>query len=369
MGEGKIPLAMAQVGGQLKMSEAILRWNGAARKATDRAAWEQFVRQHGTLPQSAAWGAYKQATGWRVVRKLGWNDDAVVGGVQMLVKPLLGLHVGIVREGALVSDEQTGIALMRKVMEEVSLLVWQPPQDMIFSAETIDYLDFQPNPIKIIPRATVVCDLTQSEEMLLANMRKKTRYWVRRSTREGVTVRRGARGDLPIFFDLHKRSAEQLNYTPTPYATYAAMWEHLTDHLQLFVATVNGEAVAAQLLTAFGDTVTTKRIGWKREFADFRPIYALDWAAMRWAKQNGYRHYDFDGIDHAAAHALLAGDDLPDQFLQTPTFYKIGFGGNVQLCRPTYLYTRNPILRHMIGNWLSRSWMQPVTNLLQEKLT
>ncbi len=349
------------------MSQAALHWRGAV--LNDDGAWNTFVRRHGTLPQSAAWGNFKQATGWQVTRRVHMNGGAIVGGVQLLTRHNgLGLRVGVIRGGPLSLQASIATALMREVQSLAHLVVWQPPLDGHFSAEMIRSLGFQPNPIRIVPRATVVCDLTQSEAALLANMRKKTRYWVRRTGREGVTVRQGTRADVTLFHRLHQESAAENGYTPDSLTTYQTMWDQLDGYLQLFVAEVAGEPIAAQLLSAFGDTVTTKRTGWRRDFAAIRPMIALDWAAMRWAKRCGYRFYDFEGIEQGAANAILAGQPLPEHFLHTPTFYKLGFGGAARICAPTYFYARNPVVRLISSHLLSQSWVRSVTDFLHERL-
>jgi lipid II:glycine glycyltransferase (peptidoglycan interpeptide bridge formation enzyme) len=71
----------------------------------------------------------------------------------------------------------------------------------------------------------------------------------------------------------------------------------------------------------------------------------LDWASIVWAKQEGYRYYDLEGIQPDAARAILAGQPLPEALEQTPTSYKLGFGGEVQLFPAAYEYLTNPLLR------------------------
>jgi hypothetical protein len=113
----------------------------------------------------------------------------------------------------------------------------------------------------------------------------------------------------------------------------------------LLIAEKDGRPVSAALRLAFGDTVVCKKRGWSGEFGNLRPNEALEWAAILWAKDAGYRYYDFEGIPRSTAEAVLRGDGLPDENLQSPASYKLGYGGEVRLLPDTLAYFSNPLVR------------------------
>ncbi len=59
----------------------------------------------------------------------------------------------------------------------------------------------------ILPANTVVVDLSQSEDEILARMRPKTRYNIRLSLRKGVEVRSVGRAGLLTWYDLYTETA------------------------------------------------------------------------------------------------------------------------------------------------------------------
>lgn len=103
--------------------------------------------------------------------------------------------------------------------------------------------------------------------------------------------------------------------------------------------------MATILTVPFGDTVIYKKGGWWGQHRERHPNEALHWAAIQWAKSHGYRYYDFEGIDPAAAELVLQGAPLPEPMRQSVTRFKLGFGGEVRLLPKPYDYLYNPLLR------------------------
>jgi lipid II:glycine glycyltransferase (peptidoglycan interpeptide bridge formation enzyme) len=86
---------------------------------------------------------------------------------------------------------------------------------------------------------------------------------------------------------------------------------------------------------AFGDTVSYKRGAWSGDQGQRHPNELLHWTAMRWAKQQGYRYYDFEGIDTA----------WPSGGTRSVSSFKLGFGGDVVQSPGPYELVTNPMLR------------------------
>ncbi len=53
----------------------------------------------------------------------------------------------------------------------------------------------------------------------------------------------------------------------------------------------------------------------------------MHWHAIKWAKDQGFRYYDFEGINPEAAKLTLEGKPLPDALRNSIHRFKIGFGG------------------------------------------
>ena len=69
--------------------------------------------------------------------------------------------------------------------------------------------------------------------------------------------------------------------------------------------------VSVILIVGFGPSVVYKRGGWSGRAGSSRPNELLHWSAMLWAKEQGYRTYDLDGIDPAVARMVMNGEPIP----------------------------------------------------------
>jgi lipid II:glycine glycyltransferase (peptidoglycan interpeptide bridge formation enzyme) len=102
-------------------------------------------------------------------------------------------------------------------------------------------------------------------------------------------------------------------------------------------------------------------MGWSGYHEIRQPNEVLLWKVIMWAKLQGYRYFDFDGIDPSVAKALVHGEQLHDSLRQTPTSFKLGFGGKVLLFPGAYDYVYNSFLRWAYNSVLPMIATWPVT--------
>jgi lipid II:glycine glycyltransferase (peptidoglycan interpeptide bridge formation enzyme) len=108
------------------------------------------------------------------------------------------------------------------------------------------------------------------------------------------------------------------------------------------------------LYTGSGGVLKARLVGLDRsgEAARYDIVAALDWAALNWGKQQGYRWFDFAGISPASARVLESDGAANFDVLPGPDRYKLRFGGLLyRYPRPVELIA-SPIVR--LGYDLSR---------------
>ena len=319
--------------------------------------WDGYIADApgGNHAQTSLWAQVKALRGWKAVRIKVIQDEQIVAGAQLLLRSLrLVGTIGYVPKGPVISssDPELPRFVMEKLHELVrayrlQYLLVQPPSNGDNLATHLPDRGFCQSLTRVMPAATVLIDLSHPLDKILAGMRKKTRYGVRRSQKDGVTVREGAQDDLPTFHRLLTATSQRQGFSPFPLGYFSDMW-HILDppgYLKLFISEYEGEPVSAQLILSFGDTATAKQFGWSGRHGVHRPNEALDWATIKWAKSHGYRYYDLEGIDRDAAKAALSGEAIPEALQQTPTSYKLGFGGQVVSFPDAIEYVHNPLLR------------------------
>jgi lipid II:glycine glycyltransferase (peptidoglycan interpeptide bridge formation enzyme) len=173
------------------------------------------------------------------------------------------------------------------------------------------------------PPDTVLLDLNDSPEAILARMKSKWRYNIRLAERSGVVVRRGSGADVGAFYDLYRTTAardkialhrqgyyENLLALPGTFPGAPDVGLYLAEH--------DGDTLAA-IVTIFTATEGTYLYGASsNEKRNLMPAYLLQWQAIQDARAQGCLRYDLYGIPPTAdPHHPMHGLYL----------FKTGFGG------------------------------------------
>ncbi len=175
------------------------------------------------------------------------------------------------------------------------------------------------------PKKTLVVDLTDSDEKLFAAMHDKTRYNIRLATKKEVRVVIEPATGKPMeqFIGMLSDTARRNGFRMHDAEYYRKMGtclhsEHLTHakfSVQLAMAYDDDKPVAGALLGFFGDTVTYLHGASDHDARQLMAPFMLHWEVMRFARKEGYRYYDFWGIDAQKWPGV--------------TRFKMGFGGHV----------------------------------------
>lgn len=319
--------------------------------------WDAFVQASavGHHVQTSLWAQVKAVLGWQAVRVVVHQHGGIVGGAQMLWKPLpIGGAIAYVPKGPLLGQDH-GVLItlvidaLRRVAKthRVQYLVIQPPDHSITLGHRLTQLGFWPSPLRLVPTPTVHIDLAPDLHCLLMQMKPKTQHNIQHSQHCGIIVREGTKADLSVFYKDWVAAGQWQQCAPYSQAYYNAMQSHLgpAGHFQLFLADYRSEPVAALLAVPFGNTVIYKQGAWCGLHGNRHPNEALQWAALEWARSHGYRYYELEGIGATVVQQQLKGADIPRSMTETATRFKLGFGGQVMQRPGTYDYVANPLLR------------------------
>jgi lipid II:glycine glycyltransferase (peptidoglycan interpeptide bridge formation enzyme) len=324
-------------------------------------AWDAFVMNAagGNHLQTSLWAQVKQTLGWRGARLILQREQQILGGAQLLLRKVApGLSICYLPRGPLFAEAAASLApqLMHQILrycrsQHCHFLAVQPALGGEALLPELAKTGFKRSTLELAPYASILIDCCASPEQLLNSMKRQTRQNVRRSIKDGITTRIGAEQDIPRFYQLYLQTGQRQGFLPYDKAYFEKMWEVFAPYESICIvfSEFAGEAVSGLLLIAFGDTVCAKLLGWSGKFGEHRPNDALFWAAIDWARQNGYRTFDFEGINREGAQAFLETGSLPEKFHHTPDFLKYGFGGQVTLFPEAYEYIPNPLLRAVMG--------------------
>jgi lipid II:glycine glycyltransferase (peptidoglycan interpeptide bridge formation enzyme) len=142
-------------------------------------------------------------------------------------------------------------------------------------------------------RNTAISLINKTDDELLAGMKQKWRYNVRLAEKRGVTVRPSTRADDDLLYKLYAETAKRDGFLIREQAYYADAWQAMK--AQGFVAEYEGKPLAGLILFAFANTAYYFYGMSCTEGREHMPTYAIQFAAMRWARDNGCTSYDWWG--------------------------------------------------------------------------
>lgn len=236
-------------------------------------------------------------------------------------------------------DSEKYLALLRSFCSELSKVCpkntlyirFDPPVSFSSIEKTAQfkscinvYYPLRSSAVSIQPPDTVILDLFLSEEALLEQMKSKWRYNIRLAEKKGVTIIKGTKADIEVFYSLYKQTARRDGiaiHTKNYYESLFSLAENQDDIIvSLYMAVHEGD-ILASIITLFTKTRAVYVYGASsNEKRNLMSTYLLQWKAILDAKSCGCLSYDFYGIPPA---------DDEDHPMHGLYRFKTGFGGNI----------------------------------------
>lgn len=316
--------------------------------------WDAFVSSlpYAQFTQSWAWGDFQLALGRDVIRifmlKDGQDLESPVAAVQFIhhPRPLVGGYWlaprGPVFAPGLSQEEQ------EEVLERLSREVVLPKSLFIRVEPPLSWTSVQmPSAYQwhraYNPATTSILDLSKTEEQLLAAMHHKTRYNIRLAERHGVTVRES--DDIGTFLRLTKETSERDKFLAPEYSYLEKTYREMSKAgiARLRQAEYQNEILAMSMEMAYGDTATYLHGCSSSRLRDVMAPFALHWDAIKAAKGEGRKYYDFWGcnpIDPAHSNYKASWEGI--------TRFKLGWTGICQDLMGTYDAPRSPLVYNLL---------------------
>jgi lipid II:glycine glycyltransferase (peptidoglycan interpeptide bridge formation enzyme) len=151
------------------------------------------------------------------------------------------------------------------------------------------------------PAQTLLIDLRQDEENILAAMKPKTRYNIRLSNKKGVGIYSSRRQeDIKSFLSLLNETAKRDRIKNHPDDYYLKMLKTISEKdLKLFLAKANGQVIAGAVVAFYNQTATYLHGASSDSFRNLMAPFGLQWTVIKEAKQRGFKFYDLGGVSLA----------------------------------------------------------------------
>ena len=174
-------------------------------------------------------------------------------------------------------------------------------------------------PMHLHAQDTVMLDLTKTEDELLTDMRRQTRYEVRRADKLGIKVDfDDSEKAFNDFYDLQLQTAERQGFIPSSRKFILAEHEAFGKDARIYTASLDGKVLAKGLLLFQAPEAIYHEAASSLEGRKLPGAYALQWQVIKDAKALGLKRYNLFGI---------APPNSPHHRYAGVTTFKTGFGG------------------------------------------
>jgi peptidoglycan pentaglycine glycine transferase (the first glycine) len=293
------------------------------------AEWSAYFASHpeAHILQSAGWGELKSHFGWEPIRFI--NGET---GAQVLIRRLpLGQKMAYLPMGPLGSDWTS----LRRDIDQyclqagITFLKVEPDEGFNLGEIETRLPGYGPSPQTIQPQRTIIIDLANTDESLLAHMKQKTRYNIGLARKKDVTIQPWE--DIAGFHRMMLTTGERDTFGVHSLDYYRRAYDlfHPSGACELLAAFHEGEVLAALMVFIAGRRAWYLYGASGNQKRHLMPTYLLQWEAMLWAKKQGCLHYDLWGVPNQDEDFLEEHFNERHDGLWGVYRFKRGFGGKL----------------------------------------
>ncbi len=310
----------------------------------DKKIWNDFFSgcREKTFLQSWNWGEFQKKMGNKIWR-LGVYDKENLKSISLLLKVeakrgkfLLIPHGPVIKEKTSREEKKE---ILNSILSEAEKLakkekinflrispIWERNEEnnRIFKEE-----GFKTAPIHAHPEASWKLSIEKSEEDLLSEMRKTTRYLIRKAEKEDIRIfQSDSLDDLDKFEKLYDQVVKTQHFVPfsEDYLKKELISFKEDNEISLFFGEYKGKIVASSFVIFNSGIGFYHHAALSPEYRKIPVSYLMQWSAIKEAKRRGCFLYDFWGY--------VSPKENPNHPWAGPTLFKMGFGGQ------PYLYVK-----------------------------
>lgn len=311
------------------------------KEITDVQIWNDFVKSQPrySFVQSFEYTFVLPAIVDKIIRIGVYNESELIALLPIgIIKARRGNYLRL-RHGPILSSQAKDPEVLSEIFsylkqiakkEGLSFIRIQP---ILESSKLIELQGFKPAPshnldaehtLQLNLREFKNDDLKKFEENVMKNMRKNTRYYIRKAFKEGVEVIQD-NDDFESFYKILKETSARQNYTTWPKKYFENLFKQFgKEKLSLYFAEVNEKKIGIGLFLDYGKYRFYLEGGMNMEFSSYYPAYAIQWTSIRDAISRGIEVYDFWG---GVAPKDGNGNPIKDYPWAGINMFKAGFGG------------------------------------------
>jgi lipid II:glycine glycyltransferase (peptidoglycan interpeptide bridge formation enzyme) len=301
------------------------------KNIADKNIWEEFVlsKNEANFLQSWSWGEFHKALN-KTINRAGFHEnDKLVGVMLSIVEPARRGKYLTVPGGPIIDWQNKNVVnafakqIKQIAKENNCVFIRVRPQLKFdeFSKNLFKNLGFVKAPMHLHAELTSQLDIAKSEEELTMQMRKTTRYEVKKAIKENIKITTSTdEKDIKKFYDIQIETAKRQKFVPFSYKFLHEQFKEFTqnNNALLYKAEFEKILLAQAFVIFYGKEAVYHYGASTDEGRRFPGAYLIQWEAIKEAKKRGMTRYNFWGVapENNASHRF-SGLSL----------FKRGFGG------------------------------------------
>lgn len=297
----------------------------------DKKEWEDFVlsNNEASFLQSWYWGEFHKTLGKTINRAGFYEKEKLIGVMLSIVEPAKRGKYLTVPGGPLIDWHRRYIAdaflnQIKQIAKENNCVFVRVRPQLIkddFSINLFKSLGFVKAPTHLHAELTTQLDITKPEEELLGQMRKTTRYEIKKAIKENIKIIKSDNpSDIKKFYDLQIETSKRQKFVPF---SYKFLYEQFKIFAQngnalLYKAEFEKKLLAQAFVFFYGKEAVYHYGASTDEGRRYPGAYLIQWEAIKEAKKRGMTRYNFWGV---------APENKQNHRFSGLSLFKRGFGG------------------------------------------
>lgn len=316
------------------------------KEISNKKEWEDFVaiRKEANFLHSWYWGEFYKNLNKKIQRSAFYKNKKLSGVMLSIVEKAKRGQYLIVPGGPIIDweDEEIVEEFTRQIRKIAILnncsFARVRPQLISdeFSKKIFKDNGFINAPMHLHAELTSQLDITKSEEELLKQMRKTTRYEIRNAINQNMKVIKSEEErDIKEFYNLQLETAKRQKFVPFAYDYLYEQFKVFSKNKKAFLykAYLKNKLLAQAFIIFYGKEAVYHYGASTQEGRDHPGAYLIQWQAILEAKKRGMKRYNLWGVAPI--------ENTKHRFYSLSVF-KRGFGGeDVQ-----YLHAQDLVINY-----------------------
>ncbi len=340
------------------------------KEINNKEEWENFFLQiplqEKTFLNSWNWGEFNKSLEFSIWRIGIYEQDLLIAVALIIqkesenkIKKVIGRHLFIPHGPSVIEKFKPKTDKILKLFLDYSKTLARQqkanfirinpifPRTQNFEKAFND-LGFVNSPIFVHPEVTWLLDIQNSQDLLLAQMRKTTRYMIRQGEKNNILISQGNNiEDVEKYNKIYIETVKRQKFEPFSLQYLEKEFQAFNNdnQIKIFFANQDEVGLLAEALAEVGAMI----IFWQGQAFYHQgasniknpkagSAYLLQWNIIQEAKKQGCKIYNFWGIEEEIkSKEDINNDDVKKHPWWGLSIFKMGFGGE----RVEYLKTKD----------------------------